>query len=294
MLRIWAITGATLLCLGAVAGCGAGSSEDDGGGSPAARSNLAIVAAFYPLAWATQEIVGDDYAVVDLTAAGGEPHDLELGIQATSALEDADLVVYERGFQPAVDTGVDNVGDAAVVDTATLAAPGPASPHFWLDPVLMSSAVDEIEGELARLVPEEADHFASRADSLREQLAGLDADFSAGLSDCALSTTIVSHDAYGYWERYGLGFAPITATPDAEPTPGDLARLEDLAQEQDLTTIFYEPLQGPDSAEALAADLGLQTAVLDPIEGLTDQTADQDYVALMRANLAALTEANQC
>ena len=47
-------------------------------------------------------------------------------------------------------------------------------------------------------------------------------------------------------------------------------------------------------ADTLASDLGLETAVLDPIEGLSDDTADEDYLSLMRANLAALQEANGC
>ncbi len=293
MLRTWTIAGSALLALGALAGCGGGSDAgQDAAG--AAGKELTIVTSFYPLAWATQQIVGDEYDVVNLTAAGGEPHELALSLQATAALEDADLVVYERGFQPAVDTGVDNIGDAATVDTSTLLTEGSKNPHFWLDPVLMSAAVDEIQAEVSQLKPDEAGQFEARADTLKEELASVDADFTSGLSGCARTTTIVSHDAYGYWERYGLDFAPITATPDAEPTPGDLARLEDLAQSEDLTTIFYEPLEGPDSAEALAGDLGLETAALDPIEGLTEETADQDYFSLMRANLAALTEANQC
>jgi zinc transport system substrate-binding protein len=36
------------------------------------------------------------------------------------------------------------------------------------------------------------------------------------------------------------------------------------------------------------------TAVLDPIEGLTDDTGGEDYFTLMRANLGALEEANGC
>jgi zinc transport system substrate-binding protein len=38
----------------------------------------------------------------------------------------------------------------------------------------------------------------------------------------------------------------------------------------------------------------VKSAVLDPIEGLTDETADEDYLSLMRANLSALEEANGC
>jgi zinc transport system substrate-binding protein len=34
--------------------------------------------------------------------------------------------------------------------------------------------------------------------------------------------------------------------------------------------------------------------VLDPIEGLSDATADQDYVSLMRRNLKTLQQANGC
>ena len=40
--------------------------------------------------------------------------------------------------------------------------------------------------------------------------------------------------------------------------------------------------------------MGVRSEVLDPIEGLTDKTADEDYLSLMRSNLAALEEANGC
>jgi len=41
-------------------------------------------------------------------------------------------------------------------------------------------------------------------------------------------------------------------------------------------------------------DLGIRTAVLDPVEGLSDATADQDYLSLMRANLRTLQKGNRC
>ena len=34
--------------------------------------------------------------------------------------------------------------------------------------------------------------------------------------------------------------------------------------------------------------------MLDPIEGLGDETAGQDYLSLMRQNLSALRKANGC
>ena len=61
-----------------------------------------------------------------------------------------------------------------------------------------------------------------------------------------------------------------------------------------MTTVFYEPLEGPAPVQTLAGDLGLEVAALDPVEGLSDETADEDYVSLMEANLDALVRANGC
>jgi zinc transport system substrate-binding protein len=58
--------------------------------------------------------------------------------------------------------------------------------------------------------------------------------------------------------------------------------------------VFSESLVSPRTAESLAQDAGVDSAVLDPIEGLSDETADEDYLSLMRANLAALEKANGC
>jgi zinc transport system substrate-binding protein len=47
-------------------------------------------------------------------------------------------------------------------------------------------------------------------------------------------------------------------------------------------------------ADSLAGDLGLETAVLDPVEGLSDETSEDDYLSLMGQNLDALRKANGC
>jgi len=106
---------------------------------------------------------------------------------------------------------------------------------------------------------------------------------------------VVSHDAFGYLAKYGLYLEPIAGlSPEAEPTPADLARLESLIKTEGITTVFSETLVSPKMSETLANDLGIETAVLDPIEGLSDETADEDYLSLMRANLSALRKANGC
>jgi zinc transport system substrate-binding protein len=106
---------------------------------------------------------------------------------------------------------------------------------------------------------------------------------------------VVSHEAFGYLERYGLHFEGIAGlTPDAEPTPAVLAALEDLIAKEGITTVFSERLASPAMAQSLASDTGVKTAVLDPIEGPGEGDAASDYVALMKQNLAALQQANGC
>ena len=61
-----------------------------------------------------------------------------------------------------------------------------------------------------------------------------------------------------------------------------------------MTTVFSERLVSPKMADTLADDVGVTSAVLDPIEGLSDETADEDYLSLMRDNLTALRAANGC
>ncbi len=65
-------------------------------------------------------------------------------------------------------------------------------------------------------------------------------------------------------------------------------------KDEKITTVFSERLASDKSARTLADDAGVRLEVLDPIEGLTDETADEDYLSLMRSNLTKLQKANAC
>ena len=143
--------------------------------------------------------------------------------------------------------------------------------------------------------PEHADDYSANAADLDTELSALDREYAAGLSSCERDTIVVSHNAFGYLGRYGLYVEPISGlSPDAEPTAADLARLQELIKSDGITTVFGERLVSPKLAQSLADDMGIRSEILDPIEGLSPETADDDYLSLMRANLAALREANGC
>ena len=107
---------------------------------------------------------------------------------------------------------------------------------------------------------------------------------------------MTSHEAFGYLaQRYGLTQVGITGlSPDSEPSPARLAEVADFVDANDVQTIYFETLVDPSIAETVATETGATTAVLDPLEGLTDESAGADYLAVMRANLASLRSGQGC
>ena len=162
----------------------------------------------------------------------------------------------------------------------------------WFWPNTFGDAIAE---QLAELDADHAAEYRKNAAALRTDLEALDEEYAAGLENCQRQDVVVTHDAFGYLEKYGLHLHPILGlSPEAEPSAATLSELKDVIAEDGITTVFSETLVSPKNAETLARETGVRTAVLDPVEGLSDDTADEDYLSLMRANLAALQEANGC
>src|SRR6185503_4878931 len=97
-----------------------GSGDGAAAGSTAGGT-VSVVASFYPIEFAVQQVGGNHVAVTSLTKPGAEPHDVELSPQDVAKVAEAGLVVYAKGFQPAVDTAVDQEGSRHVFDVASVA-----------------------------------------------------------------------------------------------------------------------------------------------------------------------------
>lgn len=259
----------------ALAGCG--GSADNG--------SATVVAAFYPLAWAAERVGGEGVEVRNLTPPGAEPHDVELSPRDVEAIRDADLVLYAgSGFQPAVEDAVRerNGPSIDVLD-------GDDDPHVWLDPVRFANVVEEIGRALGR---------SEAAGELAVELRRLNGDYRRGLERCARRTLVAAHAAFGHLAaRYRLTQLSLTGrSPEAEPGPRELERLVDAVHDSGATTVFAEPLVSDRVAKTVAREAGAAVAILDPLEGLTRERieAGDDYLSVMRENLAALRKALGC
>jgi zinc transport system substrate-binding protein len=275
---VCAIASAALLAAGASA---CGSSGGDG--------RTSVVAAFYPLAFAAEQVGDNGVSVTNLTPPGAEPHDVELTPKQVARIQKAEVVLYlSHGFQPALEQAL---GDARGkrVDALDGIAVQESDPHVWLDPVLFTAVVRKVGEALGK---------PKRAEALARELGQLDREYRAGLAHCRRRELVTSHAAFGYLaRRYGLRQVAITGVaPEAEPGAESLAHLVSLVRRDGVTTVFVEKLVSPRIARTVAREAGATTAVLDPIEGLTadEERAGDDYFSLMRRNLAALRKGLGC
>ncbi|AWK08581.1 zinc ABC transporter substrate-binding protein [Streptomyces spongiicola] len=166
-------------------------------------------------------------------------------------------------------------------------------PHIWLDPVKYAEVARGVGDSLAKADPDRAADYRKNTEALVGKLKALDTEFADGLRNTTTRTFITAHSAFGYLaERYGLdqhGIAGIG--PESEPSPARIKELQSVAEQEKVTTVFFETLASDRTAKALAQDTGMRTDVLDPLEGITDKSRGDDYIAVMETNLAALQKA---
>jgi zinc transport system substrate-binding protein len=250
-----------------------------------------VVAAFYPLAYAAEQIGGPKVSVENLTPPGAEPHDLEVSPQDVRDVQSADLVLLMgHGFQPQLERAAGHGSRVLrLLDTPGLDRFSDGDPHVWLDPLRYAKLVARIGTALG-------DRAA--AHRLVSRLHALDRDYRRGLADCGRRELVTSHEAFAYLgRRYGLRQIAITGlSPEVEPTPATLARVVRLVRRTKATTVYFETLVSPRLARTVAREAGAGAAALDPIEGLTPEEAKagQDYFSLMRRNLASLRAGLGC
>lgn len=314
--RSLALATAGLLAALPLAGCS--SSSSGGGAAGSAGDKVKVVASFYPVQFLLEQVGGDRVEVTTLTRPGAEPHDVELTPKDLATVSGSALLVYAKGFQPAVDDAVAKGSPGRVLDLAPAARldlpattvpgehdghaedaghdhAGGLDPHFWLDPTRYAGTARAVAEELGKVDPAHAGTYASNVADLTARLTALDGELSSALASCASRELVTSHAAFGYLaQRYRLTQVPIALNPEGEPSAAKLAEVSTFVKEHGVHTIYSETLVEPRYAQTVARGTGATVATLDPIEGIMATSAAQDYFGLMRANKEALKAGQRC
>lgn len=269
--------------------------------SPATSGKLTVAASFYPLAEFTRQITGDRADITTITPAGAEPHDYEPTPQDIIAIRTAKAFFYNgSGVETWAGKVVADLKNSSVTTvnmTDHFSLLG-ADPHIWLDPVNAQKEVQLIADAVRQADPVNSLIYQANAEAYIAKLHGLDQEYRLGLSDCASKDIVTSHAAFAYLAKeYGLNQVSIAGlSPDQEPSPQKIAETATFARAHNIKYIFFETLVSPKLAETVAREIGAQTLVLNPIEGLSDaeRNAGENYITLMQKNLANLRTALQC
>ncbi|MEK7524709.1 MAG: zinc ABC transporter substrate-binding protein [Patescibacteria group bacterium] len=287
-----------------LAGCGAQTASES--------QKINIVASFYPWYEIAVRVGGDLVKVTNLTPAGAEPHDYEPTPQDIIALKKARLVIFNgAGLEPWAEKLIpqlekdgattfnasQNFGDL-LHSTDSQENYSGLDPHLWLDPLSYKDAVQMVTQKLASLDPAQKGVYEKNAQKYMQEIDGVHADFERGLKVCKFRSFVTNHAAFAYLaRRYNLTMVPIAGlSPDAEPSPRELANLATDVKKLGVKYILVETLVSPKVAEVLAKEVGAQTLELNPLEGLTpEQISDgKNYISVMKENLEHLKTALEC
>ncbi len=228
--------------------------------------------------------------------ANSSPHGVALRPSQARALQAADLVVWVGpGLTPwlgkpldSLATGAGRLELLAAPETRLLPYRGAKTgvapdPHAWLDPENGRIWLGLIAERLARIDPDNADHYRANAATGQAELAALNTEIAASLGQMQGQPYVTYHDAYQYFEsRFGLSpTGSITAGDATQPGPAALARLRKDMTRAGVKCAFSEADVDPGLIYAAAGRQDLKLIVLDPL-GRDYDIGPRLYMGLLR------------
>lgn len=264
-------------------------------------NKLKVTTSFYPLAFLAEQIGGDKVIVTNLTPPGAEPHDFEPGTRDIVQLENQDIILLNggglEGYANKIKENIDPKKTKLVIVGQPLMS-DQNDPHIWLDPILYKKEAKIITETLIKIDPVNSKMYIANAQKISDMIDELDLEFKKKLSDCRQKNIVTSHKAFGYLaSRYGLHEIALAGlSPEQEPSSKTLVEVATFAKIKKIRYIFFEELVSPSIAQTIAREIGAQTLIFSPLEGLTkeDVIAGKNYFTVQRANLMNLQIALAC
>ena len=260
---------------------------------------LVVYTSFYPLYYLANQIGKDKIELKIIIPNGVEPHDYEPSMKKVQGVEKADIFIYNgANFEPWSDKLIENIGKGKITTVNASQAveliknDGVPDPHIWLNPLNMDKIGLEVKNALVLKDEKNKEFYENNYLELSKKLHELDQKYETVLKNKKKDIILVSHSAFSYMaKRYGLRQVAVAGiTPDEEPSPKTMAKLVELAKEENIKYIFFETLASPKTADIIAKEANLKVLTLNPVAGLTkeEQKNGEDYISIMYKNLSNL------
>lgn len=309
---------------------GCGSKEVGKTGENNEKNSLSVYTTIYPLEDFTKKIGGSYVEVKSIYPPNVDAHSFEPSTKDMIALANSELFIYTgvgiEGFAEKATEALEkeDVQVLKAADGINLIesshsdehhedenehseeeehaeseaheeeghAHGELDPHIWLDPVLSIDLANNIKISLSELMPEHATEFETNFKQLKNELEKLDQEFKTTIESSKTRNLLVSHAAYGYWEkRYGIETIAITGlSPTQEPTQKELQAIIEESTEHNIHYVIFEQNVSPKIAKIIQEEIGAKALTLHNLEAVTEENIKQndDYFSIMRKNLETI------
>ena len=240
-----------------------------------------VYTSFYAVSDFTKTVAGDLVDVINLMPQGMEPHDFEPTATDITKLTKSDLFIYNGGgiddwADSIIDTLPDTVAVTRLYDTEN------TDPHTWLSFKNAYAELDTICKALSDIEPQNKASFEANRDSYIKKLEELQNEYqNAGFGGLKM---FVTHGAYGYLcEELDIEQIALEGiSGESDPSPAQVAQVVDDIKKSGAKCIFYEPLEGDKTAQAVANEAGIIALPLSTFEA---DNENRDYYTVMSENL---------
>ena len=296
----------TLFAISASTACDRELEEPDGG-------KIKVVTTTYPLTFIAERIGGERISIVQIVKPGVEAHDFEPAPSDVIQIKESDIFIYNHPSLEGWSSGLidrSNISDDSNtiwVQTIQLEESDKEhghdehagiDPHVWLNPLDYLEQSERILSGLVEADPQGSHDYTRNADALKVELLALDKNLSEQLSNCDITSIIVSHEAFGHMaERYGfdqIGLAGLA--PNFESSPSRLTHAIKTMSDLGINHILQEPIATDELSKTLAEETGAEIDILHPLESLssTDIKSGETYLSVMKSNGNVLSKAMGC
>jgi zinc/manganese transport system substrate-binding protein len=277
----------------------------------AAGQPLRAVASFSILGDLVRQVGGEDVAVDVLVGPGADAHVFQpTPAQARQVAQAQVIFSNGLGFEGWMSRLLKTAGykGRQIVVSQGIApqkedghgghshSPGDVDPHAWQNPRHVITYVSNIAKGLCEADAPRCDAYRRNAAAYTVQLQALDTEIAGAWAaiPAAQRKVITSHDAFGYYAKaYGVTFlAAQGMSTDSQASAKGVGQLVRQIRQENIKALFVESISDP----RLIEQLGRETGVKPAGELFSDSLSDAKgpaatYLAMMRANTAALTQA---
>jgi len=172
---------------------------------------------------------------------------------------------------------------------------GEADPHWWHHPDNAKAAVAAIASSLSKADPAGAASYAERARAYTERITEVDTKIErcTGQVPAGERKLVTDHDAFAYLaDAYDLevvGAVIPATTTQAQPSAGEVAKLSDTIERENVRVIFPESSLNPRLARSIAERTGARVGGTLYADTLGPEgTPGATYLGSMAANADTL------